>query len=89
VAIRITGGTAATVNGILWYAAPITVSQPVTTEVTVLNAFAGDLAFRPDGLHVAADSEGIDNGINTHSSKHIDGEKRPAGSAHGLGADTF
>jgi len=87
VGISVTGGNTVTVNGVLWYDTPITVSQSITAVVTVHNQHKGDPAFAADGYHLMAGSAAIDMGINAGITSDIDGELRPAGSGYDLGAD--
>lgn len=89
VGISITGGNAITVDGILWYGTPFTVSHSTNADVTVLNQHVGNPAFGPDGFHLTADSGAIDHGTNTRLAADIDGEPRPGGSGYDLGADEF
>ena len=52
VGIHVTGGNTVTLDSILWYSSPITVSQETTATVTVTRQFFGDPAFGPDGYHI-------------------------------------
>ena len=87
VGISVTGGNTVTANGVLWYDTPITVSKSITAVVTVLNQHTGDPAFGPDGYHLMAGSAAMDKGIDAGITSDIDGEWRPAGAGHDLGAD--
>lgn len=87
VGISVTGGNTATVNAVLWYATPITVSESITAAVSVHNEYSGDPAFGPDGYHLTAGSAAIDKGIDAGIIADIDGEPRPAGAGYDLGAD--
>ncbi len=89
VGITVTGGNTVTVNSILWYDTPITVSQATTATVTVQNQYQGDPAFAADGYHLTADSEAIDKGVDAGVTVDIDGQARPHGSAPDLGADEY
>ena len=75
------------VNGILWHATPITVSQASTATVSVQNEHTGDPAFAPDGYHLTLGSAAIDRGVDAGVTVDIDGESRPAGKGYDLGAD--
>jgi len=87
VGITVTGGNTATVNAVLWYATPVTVSESITAAVSVHNEYSGDPAFGPDGYHLTAGSAAIDKGIDAGIIADIDGEPRPAGAGYDLGAD--
>jgi parallel beta-helix repeat protein len=87
VGISVTGGNTVTVNGILWYATPITVSQSPTATVEIQHQVTGDPAFALDGYHLAAGSAAIDSGIDAGVRVDIDGQPRPAGAGYDLGAD--
>ena len=78
-----------TVNGILWYNTPITVSKSVTAVVTVNNQFTGNPFFAADGYHLSLNSAAIDKGVNAGVTEDIDGESRPRGIGYDLGADEF
>ena len=78
-----------TVNGVLWYDTPVTVSQSTTATVTVQNQYTGDPAFAPDGYHLTAASAAIDKGVDAGITVDIDGEPRPYGQGYDLGADEF
>jgi hypothetical protein len=83
------GGSTATINGILWYNTPITVSKDVTTSVTVHNPFTGNPFFTADGYHIASHSAAIDRVMNAGVSDDIDGQFRPYGNGYDLGADEY
>jgi parallel beta-helix repeat protein len=85
--ISVTGGNTVTVNAVLWYGAPITVSQSTTATVMVQNQNTGDPAFASDGYHITAASAAMDTGVNAGVTTDIDGHHRPYGSAPDLGAD--
>ncbi len=87
VGISVTGGNTVTVNGILWYATPITVSQSATATVTIQNQVAGDPRFDADGYHLRIGSAALDAGIPTALTRDIDGDPRPYGNGFDLGAD--
>jgi hypothetical protein len=87
VGLSVTAGNAATVNGVLWFGTPITVSQAPTAKVTVQHQRQGNPAFAPDGYHLTAGSAAIDAGVNSGVMTDIDGEPRDA--APDLGADEY
>ena len=89
VGITVTGGNTVTVNGILWYGTPVTVSQAVTATVTVQNQHEGNPAFAPDGYHLTSGSAAIDQGVNAGVTTDIDGDARPDGCFFDIGADEF
>ena len=89
VGISVTGGSTVTINDILWYNTPITVSQATTATVTVQNQHTGDPAFAPDGYHLTLGSAAIGKGVDAGVTTDIDGDSRPApaGTHPDLGAD--
>jgi len=87
VSISVTGGNTVTVDSILWYDTPITVSQSITAIVNAQNQYTGDPAFTPDGHHLMIGSAAINKGIDAGVTVDIDGELRPAGAGYDLGAD--
>ncbi len=89
VGIRITGGNTATVNSVLWFGTPTTISRAITATVTTQNQRQGDPAFAADGYHLTAVSAAIDWGMNAGVMTDIDGDPRPVGSGYDLGADEF
>lgn len=88
VGITVTSGNTMTVNGILWYESPITVSAGVTATVSVRNQHTALPAFAADGYHLTAESAAIDAGVDTAVVVDIDGDKRPIGRPD-LGADEW
>jgi hypothetical protein len=89
VGIRVTGGNTATVNSILWFGTPTTISRAITATVTTQNQRQGSPAFAADGYHLTAVSAAIDRGVNAGVVTDIDGDPRPVGSGYDLGADEF
>ena len=89
VGITVTSGNTATVNGVLWYATPLTVSTAPPATAVVQNETIGDPAFAPDGFHVRPNSAAIDRGVNAGITDDIDGDHRPYGTGYDLGADEY
>ena len=89
VGITITGGNTATVNSVLWYATPLTVSTEATAIALVQNEHSGDPAFAPDGFHLGPSSAAIDRGVNAGVTDDIDGDHRPYRNGYDLGADEW
>jgi hypothetical protein len=87
VGISVTGGNTVTVNGVLWYNTPLTVSQSITAVVTVGNQYQGDPAFAADGYHLTAGSPAIDQGVDAGVYADVDLDLRPIGAGFDLGAD--
>ncbi len=90
VGINVTSGNTVTVNSILWYDTPITISQSITAAVTVLNQHEGDPAFvnpSTGDYHIGVGSAAIDTGIDAGVILDIDGDFRPFGDNPDLGAD--
>jgi uncharacterized repeat protein (TIGR01451 family) len=87
VGISVTPGNTLTLNGVLWYNTPITVSQALTTAVSVQNQHIGDPAFAPDGYHLTLGSAAIDRGVFAGVATDVDGHARPMGEGYELGAD--
>ena len=87
VGISLTTGNTATINGILWSATPITLSQANSTTAIVHNQVEGDPAFDVDGFHLTAASPAIGAGVSTGSWPDIDHE--PRRSPPDLGADEY
>jgi parallel beta-helix repeat protein len=89
VGISVTGGNTVTVNSVLWYGTPVTVSQATTATVAVQNQHQGDPAFAADGYHLTASSAAIDQGVNAGVTMDIDDDARPDGCLFDIGADEF
>ena len=87
VGISVTGGTTVTVNGILWYATPITVSHSTTATVSLQNQVTGDPRFAADGYHLRIGSPAIDAGVPAMVIRDVDGDPRPYGYGYDIGAD--
>jgi hypothetical protein len=87
VGISVTGGNTVTVNGVLWYGTPITISQAAMATVAVQNQHEGAPAFAADGYHLTGASAGINKGVAAGVTTDIDGQSRDA--IPDLGADEF
>ena len=87
VGISITADSAATINGILWFNSPITVSQ-TTGTFNIQHQYQGDPAFSADGYHITAGSAAIDKGVPAGVLSDIDGQPRPVQTPD-LGADEY
>lgn len=87
VGISITADSAATINGVLWFNSPITVSQAAGT-FNIAHQYQGDPAFSVDGYHLTAGSAAIDKGVPAGVHSDIDGQLRPVQSPD-LGADEY
>ncbi len=81
--VTATAGSAATLNGVLWY------SNTANTGgvITVTNAITGDPAFAADGYHLTAGSIAINAGMASEVTTDIDGDPRLG--APDLGADEW
>jgi hypothetical protein len=88
VGISVTANNTVTLNGVLWFSAPITISQPGAT-VIVQNQYTGDPVFDIDGFHLTSHSAAIDKGVPAGVFNDIDGQPRPYGAAPDLGADEY
>ncbi len=87
VGISVSAASAATINGVLWFNTPVTVSQ-ASTGVSVEHQYTGDPAFAIDGYHLTSSSAAIDKGVAAGVLKDIDGQPRPAQTPD-LGADEY
>lgn len=87
--IHVTTGNRVDLNGVLWYATPITVTQGATATVTMARQFTGSPAFGPDGYHLTRLSAAIDRGLAAGVTDDVDGEPRPQGAGYDLGADEY
>jgi hypothetical protein len=89
VGISVTGGNTVTVNGVLWYATPLTISKEATATAVAENEIMGDPAFTPDGFHLRPGSAAVDRGVGAGIPDDIDGDRRPYGAGYDLGADEW
>jgi len=89
VGITVTNGNTATVNGVLWYATPLTISKEATATAVVEIEYMGDPAFAPDGVHLRSSSAAIDRGVEAGITDDIDGDHRPYSGGYDLGADEW
>jgi hypothetical protein len=87
VGVSVTAGSTATLDGVLWYNTPITVSQ-VAATVMVKHQYTGDPLFDVDGYHLTSGSAAIDKGVPLDVHSDIDGQPRPSG-LFDLGADEY
>jgi uncharacterized repeat protein (TIGR01451 family) len=89
------GGSAATLDGILWFSneTNIVTTDPTTVTqvsfITVTGAYTGDPAFAADGYHLKANSAAIDRGTCVGVATDVDGQPRPSRWGCDLGADEF
>jgi hypothetical protein len=87
VGIKLTAGSTANFDGILWYNTATKVSQSGAT-VNVQNQYQGNPDFGSDGYHLTSGSAAIGKGVATDVLSDIDGQPRPA-QAPDLGADEY
>jgi len=87
VGIYASGISTLTVNGVLWFNTPVTITTSPTAVLSVKNEYSGDPLFAADGYHLTAGSAAIDKGLDAEITVDIDGEPRPAGAGFDLGAD--
>ncbi|MDY7075374.1 MAG: right-handed parallel beta-helix repeat-containing protein [Chloroflexota bacterium] len=80
-----TGGTAATINGVLWFSNTIDTAG----SITVTNAYTDNPIFAGDGYHLQAGSPAIDQGLAVGVTEDVDGQPRPMDLGYDLGADEY
>jgi uncharacterized repeat protein (TIGR01451 family) len=85
VGITVTGGSTATLDGILWYENKMNTGGPGT--ITVTHQITGSPAFAADGYHITSASAALDAGVDAGVTTDIDGDPRPLGGGYDLGAD--
>jgi parallel beta-helix repeat protein len=85
VGITVTGGSTATLNGVLWYENKMNTGGPGT--LTVTHQITGSPAFAADGYHITSASAALDAGVYAGVTTDVDGDPRPLGSGYDLGAD--
>ncbi len=91
VGISVTGGNTTTVEGVLWYNTPLTMTHSITATVSVANEHAGNPALvNPAGLdfHILPHSAARDVGQDVGEHRDMDGQPRPHG-LYDLGADEY
>ncbi|MBN1890036.1 MAG: DUF11 domain-containing protein [Thermoflexales bacterium] len=86
VGIQVNTGSAATLNGVLWFN---NASGNTAGPVTVQNATEGNPAFDLDGYHITAASQAVNRGVASGVDVDIDGDARPLHGSHDLGADEY
>lgn len=80
-----TSGNTLTVNSILWYNTPVTITAAGVT-MTLLNQFTGNPNFAADGYHLQGEaSAAVDRGVKAGTPRDIDGQQRPP--VYDLGVD--
>jgi RHS repeat-associated protein/uncharacterized repeat protein (TIGR01451 family) len=85
--VSVAAGSAAELDGVLWYANGGNVHG--AGAVTVTHPITGNPAFLGDGYHLSSASAARDNGVACGVTTDIDGGARPLGSGFDLGADEY
>ncbi|MBN1535592.1 MAG: right-handed parallel beta-helix repeat-containing protein [Anaerolineales bacterium] len=85
--ISVTSGNTATINGILWFNTPVTLSQATTANVSIQNQWLSNPFFDTDEYHLTPGSAAIDRGVPTTVLFDIDNQ--PRFPIPDLGADEF
>jgi hypothetical protein len=88
-AVRVTWGTTAALEGVLWYHNGANTDAVDGGTIAVTHDYTGTPAFAADGYHLTGSSEAIDRGVGTWLSEDIDGQSRSQGAAPDLGADEY
>jgi hypothetical protein len=88
IGISVTAHNTVTLNGVLWFGTPITISQ-VGANLFLQNQSTGNPLFDLDGYHLTSHSAAIDKGVPAGVFTDIDGQPRPYGAAPDLGADEY
>jgi fibronectin-binding autotransporter adhesin len=89
IGLKITSGHTATLNGMLWFNSPVTLTAAAMTTVSVQSQYSDDPKFALDGYHILSGSAAIDHGVNAGVTTDIDNQLRPNGLAPDLGADEW
>jgi hypothetical protein len=90
VAISVTAGSEATVDGVLWWDNGENTSAD--DWITITHAYTGNPRFvDPDGgdYHIGPGSAAIDRGVDSGIGHDMDGEPRPGCIGYDLGADEY
>ena len=85
VGITVTAGNTATLNATLWHGN----GTDNSGNVIHTNDHSGDPAFDTDGYHLTSSSAAIDQGVDAGVTTDIDGDTRPHGDGHDIGADEY
>jgi hypothetical protein len=85
VGLTVENGSDATVDGVLWFANGS--NSGGTGNITVTSAFTGTPLFAADGYHLRFGSMAVETGLDAVVMTDIDGQTRPFGLDHDLGAD--
>jgi len=85
VGVAVTQGNTATLNATLWHIN----GTDYSGNVIHVNDRSGDPDFDPDGYHLPPISAAIDAGVDAGVTTDIDGDARPQGQGHDIGADEF
>jgi hypothetical protein len=87
VGITVTGSDTVTVNGILWYSTPMTISAVSSATIAIDNQSTGNPRFAVDGYHLTTGSAAINLGITAGVLTDVDGDARSDWCFPDLGAD--
>ncbi|MBL7201924.1 MAG: DUF11 domain-containing protein, partial [Anaerolineae bacterium] len=90
--IRLTAGTTATLDAVLWYNTPLTVSQGAGSALFAQNELTGDPLFvdpASGDYHISSTSPARDAGATLGVDRDMDGQVRPMGWAPDIGADEY